>query len=279
VANYIPFLGKQFQPIDDFEGFSSFEMDGLLYYTFDEEKSPLRLNLNLTESEFHQMKFYAHMINYLVMLKELQPLKLTKLGNLPRRFCRDLYDSGVKDEDIWTRGDHPINQERDSTYIHVLSLLIKNIGLTKKRVGKLTLTQKGEKFLDNQDHPTLFQAMFQQFTRRFNWGYMDGYPESWIIQGGFAFSIFLLQRYGDVARPPEFYSEKFLKAFPMATKEFKDSYVTREKHFARAYTLRTFKRFLEWFGLVETSKDEHSITVLTIRKKPLIDKIFEWSNF
>jgi len=279
VADYIPFLGKNFQPIDDFEGFSSFEMDGLLYYTYDEEKSPLRLNLNLSESEFLQLKFYAHMNEYIGMLKDFQPLKLTKLGNLPRKFCRDLYDSGVKDKDLWARRGHPINQERDSTYIHALSLLVKDIGLTKKRVGKLTLTLKGEKHLNKEDHPILFQEMFRQFTRRFNWGYNDGYPESWIIQGGFAFSIFLLQRYGDVARPPEFYSEKFLKAFPMAVKEFKDSYVTREEHFARAYTLRTFKRFLEWFGLVKTSEDEHSLTVLTVKKKPLVDKIFEWSNF
>jgi len=129
---------------------------------------------------------FYDMICYLNILKDRQPLKLTPKGNLPRNFCRDLHDSGIKDEELPVMSSHPINVELDSMYIHVLNLFTRMLGLTRKRQGKISLTRKALERLQKQNTGDFFREVFSAYTKEFNWAYSDGYPESWIIQAGWA---------------------------------------------------------------------------------------------
>ncbi|MCH8927546.1 MAG: hypothetical protein IIB39_02385 [Candidatus Marinimicrobia bacterium] len=267
------FLKQNFPPPGGFERFSPHEMHGLIYTPFDEAQSPQRLNKDLNASQLDQIKIFSDIMMFTRMLEERQPLKLTQKGNLPKKFCVDLYDSGIKDEDLIALKGHPINREADSPYIFIIKLLTRNLGLTKKRYSRLSLTQKGEKTLTDPISVSLFCDLFVLYTQKYNWAYQDGYPESWIIQAGFGFSIFLVQMYGSKSRSTDFYSDKFLNAFPKALNDFKETeYQTGKRAYQNAYSLRTFSRFLKRFNLIKMSDKQ------TIRKRPLIDQLVGWKN-
>ena len=267
------FLEQNFPPPGGFERFSPHEMHGLIYTPFDEAQSPLRLNKNLDANLLNQIKFFSDLLLFTRMLEERQPLKLTQKGNLSRKFCVDLYDSGVKDEDLIALKGHPINREADSPYIFIIKLLARDLGLTKNKYNRLSLTQKGQKTLTDPISVNLFYDLFVLYTQKYNWAYQDGYPESWIIQAGFGFSIFLVQMYGSKSRSTDFYSDKFLNAFPKVLDDFKGTeYQTGKRAYQNAYSLRTFRRFLKRFSLIEMSDKR------TIRKRPLIDHLVEWRN-
>ena len=136
------FLKQNFPPPGGFERFSPHEMHGLIYTPFNETLSPLRLNKELNTNHLEQIKIFSDLMLYIQMLSERQPLKLTQKGNLPRKFCVDLYDAGVKDENLIALKGHPINKEADSPYIFIIKILTKKLRLTKKRYNRLSLTQK-----------------------------------------------------------------------------------------------------------------------------------------
>lgn len=265
------FLKQNFPPPGGFERFSPHEMHGLIYTPFNETLSPLRLNKELNTNHLEQIKIFSDLMLYIQMLSERQPLKLTQKGNLPRKFCVDLYDAGVKDENLIALKGHPINKEADSPYIFIIKILTKKLRLTKKRYNRLSLTQKGEKTLTDFNPRNLFHDLLLMYTQKYIWAYEDRYPESWIIQAGFGFSIFLVQMYGNKYRPTDFYSDKFVNAFPKALDDFKDTeYRTGKRAYQNAYSLRTFTRFLKRFNLIDMSDNQ------TIRKRPLIDHLVEW---
>lgn len=273
MSDITSFLDQNFPLTGGFERFSPHEMHGLIYTPFDEALSPLRLVKDLDANQLDQIKLFSDLLLFTRMLEERQPLKLTQIGNLPRKFCVDLYDSGIKDEDLIALKGHPINKEADSPYIFIIKLLARDLGLTKKRYNQLSLTQKGEKILTDPISVNLFYDLFVLYTQKYNWAYQDGYPESWIIQAGFGFSIFLVQMYGSKSRSTDFYSEKFINAFPKVIDNFEETrYRTGKRVSQDAYSLRTFRRFLKRFSLIDMSDKR------TIRKRPSIDHIVRWRN-
>ena len=267
-------------PLDDFEGFSPHEMYGLIYFTYDEEKSPMILNVEIDDQQISQIKFINDIIQYLGKLREQQPLKLTQKGNLPRKLCRELCDLDYFEDEstknYYTK--HPIMREDDSHYIHLINVFTRLLGFTRKKHGKLLLTKKCENYLDSISSSEFYTFLFKTFTRKFNWGYPDFYPESWILQSGFGFSIYLVQKYGDKSREKNFYSGKYIRAFPSLIKDFPDTkYSTSEKDFQRCYHLRVFERFLKRFGLIEIEeKGDFLSKSHFITKTDLIDKVIKW---
>ncbi len=122
------------------------------------------------------------------------------------------------------------------------------MGIIKKRNNKLSLTQKGKKLLENDSQLT--ELLFTTFCRKFNWVYFDGYDiEQW-GQLGFGFSLVLLRKYGGLKREGNFYAEKYFNAFPnlLDFHPFSENIQRRAYH---CYLLRTFERFLAYFGFVE----------------------------
>ena len=264
-------------PVDDFEGFTAYEMHGLLYFPFDEKKSPLSLNTEVESKLISKSSFYNHIIKYLEHLRENQPLKLTQKGNLPRKFCRELFDMGlIEGEMIISRNQ--ITREHDSLYIHAINVFTRLAGLTKKINWKISLTKKSVHFTDNKVPCEIYNYLFKKYVTKFNWGYSDGYPQSWIIQGSFGFTIFLVQKYGNDARNIEFYSDKFLRAFPSAIQDYHGNIVfSAEEKFQNCYYLRVFKRFLKRFGLVNlVCTGDLLLRKTTITKTELIDPVINW---
>ena len=113
-----------------------------------------------------------------------------------------------------------------------------------------------------------------------------------IGQIGFAFSLILLSKYGDIEREDAFYSEKYFSAFPDLIEKINPPYYRPIEIIAKnCYSVRTFDRFLGYLGLVNIRpKDRWNIEKF-IKKTELFDKfikillhndihkITRWHNF
>jgi hypothetical protein len=258
----------------DFDNFSPYEMDRILYHPFSED-CPFHLGEDL--GDLDDVPLLNHMMVYLEYMKENSPLKLTQKGNLPLSFCRYLVDKGLMEGRILS--NLHLNSEEDIAYLTFMKMITWKMGLVSKRYNRFSLSGKGKKFLKLDDGER-YRMLFKYMTTVFNWGYFDWYPYSWIVQGGFAFSIFLFQKYGDEKRPPEFYSMKFRIAFPGLYRDF-DEWRGPDPimGYERAYNTRVIERFLNRMGLVEVEyDDENRYDPVSVRKKPLIDRVIGWDR-
>lgn len=87
-------------PIDDFEGFSSADMNYLVYETFSSD-SPLQIKKNIPDNILDQISFLMQIEYLLHKINDLDELKLTAKGYLPTTLVKEIYDLGlIKDEAI-----------------------------------------------------------------------------------------------------------------------------------------------------------------------------------
>ncbi|MDN3494219.1 hypothetical protein [Winogradskyella bathintestinalis] len=245
---------KNNEPVADFEGYSPNEMQIILYNTFD-SKSPIQiLNANHNTYQnvpiFNQVKFLFNLIN------EQKELKLTNKGFLPTKIVAKLYGKGFLKDYFIENGISKLYKESDVPTINLAKILVELSTLVKKRNNKLTLTKKGIEQINNDN--LLFRNIFETFTEKFNWSYFDGFSNEEIAQSGFGFTLILLDKYGKEYRNPEFYADKYLKAFDFKSKNPELEFADNPK---RTYIIRTFERFLDYFGFTEYDKNEKNLKV------------------
>jgi hypothetical protein len=132
------------------------------------------------------------------------------------------------------------------------------------------------KLLDTNNRLQIFRKFFQAFTEKFLWSYNDLYPEQPIGQLGWAFSVIMLEKYGDQPHTVDFYADKYLNAFPMFIIFFQPSYSTPEEQFFSCYGIRSFYRFFLWFGFVTVDKQKKYLDIETdkFKRTDLVKNIF-----
>jgi len=251
-----------------FEGYSSIEMEHILYDTFG-DKSPIQLQ-HLTENEYNTIPMLRQ-IKYLVnLIAETGELKLTAKGYLPTKVVSDIYNQGfIRDEYIET-GFMKLYKETDCSVISLTRILIVMAGIVKKRKNKLSLTKSGEKTIT--DNYKLLRLILETMGHQFNWAYFDLYGSNSIGQLGYGFSLMLLHKYGDEKRLDGFYADKYFTAFPdllapLPPEAYKNEY-------AGCYALRTFERFLSYFGVIEYKRNR-KVSETMVQKTPLFDKLIK----
>lgn len=241
--------------IPDFEGYSPFEMHHILHFTF-EPNSPIILQ-KLADSDFFKCPMFNMVKYYLDLVKNLGEIKLTAKGFLPTKIVQEIYNQGFIEEYQFSSGISKLYKETDSLSVNLTRLLAELAGLTKKRNGKLSLTKAGEKMASNNQE--LFGLIFKTMTQKFSWAFYDGYKDQQIGQFGFGFSLILLSKYGAEKRLDNFYSDKYLKAFPQFLESITPTYGTAEEYASQCYSVRTFQRFLSFFGLIEIEKQGNGL--------------------
>ena len=230
----------------DFEGYSPSEMHQILYFPFTND-SPLKLQ-KLSEADYNKIPM-LNQVKYLTdLIKKNKEIKLTKKGFLPTKIVSDLFNQGFMKDDFIEKGITKLYKETDSITINLPRILLELAGLTKKRNGKLSLTKSSQKILG--DNEELLQLIFSTFTNKFNWAYYDGYEDDRIGQLGYGFSLILLSKYGQEKHRDSFYAEKYFRAFPQLMSTVEPEYNTPEKYASNCYSIRTFDRFLDYFGLI-----------------------------
>jgi hypothetical protein len=256
--------------LPEFEGYSPEEMRMILYDTFG-ERSPLHLNALTTEDYRHSPMF--NQVRYLAeIIIRSGELKLTAKGYLPPKIVEELYTQGFLKEELIEYKMTTVFREFDLKTIELARILLELSGIIKKRHGKLSPTKAAEKVLAD-DH-ACFRRIFTTYTDTFYWPYLDGYTENDIGKLGYGFSLILLSKYGGIKRSENFYSDRYFRAFPqlLATVP-KPIYGSAKDDARHAYILRTFTRFLFYFGLVSLTEGKKYIEDLKIQKTDLFGRL------
>ena len=258
--------------IPEFEGYSPIDMQYILYDTFG-EKSPIQL-LKLSELNYNNIPI-LNQIKYLLQLIDKKgELKLTTKGYLPTKVVSEIYNQKFIKDEMIESGISKLYKETDSMSINLTRILSELSGTVKKRNKKLSLTKKGKAELNNNHK--LLKSIFKAFGTKFNWAYFDGYGDNQIGQLGFGFSLILISKYGSEKKPDYFYSNKYLSAFPMLIEQVEPSqFETNEKHASECYSLRTFDRFLNYFGLIKIESENKWDSEKFIMKTELYDKLIK----
>ncbi len=259
--------------IPEFEGYSPTEMLFVVYDPFG-DNSPLQL-LELSNADYSQIPIFNQIRYLLQLINESEELKLTAKSFLPPKIVADIYNQKFIKEELIESGVSKLYRESASKSINLTRILLELSGLVKKRNKKLSLTPKGKEALNK--HYKLLRSIVITFGTKFNWAYYDGCGQNDIGQLGFGFSLILLNKYGSEKRPESFYGKKYLKAFPSLLEQIKPSryYTTKEEEFYQCYSLRTFKRFLSYFGLIEIDAGDKWDAEKFIKKTVLFDKLIK----
>ncbi len=260
------------QGLPDFEGYSPIEMQFILYDTFG-NNSPIQL-LELCDADFKKTPLLNQIKYLLQLINDNGELKLTAKGFLPTKIVSEIYNQKFIKDEMIESGISKLYKETDSNSINLTRILLELSGLLKKRNKKLSLTKKGKS--EFNDNYKLLKSILKAFGTKFNWAYYDGYGDNEIGQLGFGFSLILLSKYGSEKQLDSFYAEKYLSAFPMLIEQIESSrFNTREKQAYKCYSLRTFDRFLDYFGLIEIESENKWDSDKFIKKTELFDKLIK----
>lgn len=236
-------------PRADFDGLSPLDMHSLLYLLFQKD-SVVQFVDEVPEEVWQGMPFFQLFLEYLQRIDTAGTIKLTKIGNLPRKLCHELYGLGLIKEEMLERGLYKLSKESDSIVIQNLKILGFLSGITKKRHGKLSLTAKGKKLLDSAQPYNLFKVLFPINAIKFNLGFHDGYEDQFAVQSVIGYTLYLLVKYGAEEREFDFYVQKNLEAFPQLLDSFISEWSTPQVKYKRCYLIRIFERFLCFYDLV-----------------------------
>ncbi len=267
-------------PDDNYCGLSPNQVHYLYYDTFDENSS-LQFNTAIDNSVLDQIPFFRLAEALLHIIKREQKLKLTASGALTKKVLDELYSHKFIPEyyiDYFIEKGIS-KQIRDDKCISLRcsSDVVQNSGLVEKVSGKLLLTELGTRLSEPKNRLELFYCIFLTFTQRINWSDNDHYTEDAVGQLGWAYSLYLLIKFGDEERTIDFYGEKYLIAFPDFINCFPtDDHHTSKELYLHCYGVRTLDRFFEWFGFVTINQKKKFMErhFETFTSSELLSKIF-----
>ena len=238
----------------------------------------VRLRADVPDDVLDQVPFLRLTEAFLRVLQREAPLRLTPLGALPRKYLRELYALGFIREEGLETGLFTLSREIDSLALTTLHQTTRLAGLARLVRGQLLLTKTGGQLVDPAQRPALWALVLDTFTRRFPWASHDGYPSETVGQTGWAYSVYLLARFGQQPHPVHFYAAHYQRAFPFVLAEFTDpAYRTPLEQLAHCYGVRTFERGLNWLGLLDAEPQPvglHEPDQL-VTASPLLAQLFD----
>lgn len=264
-------------PVADFDNLSPNNFHYIVYDTYN-ENSPVHFRNKIDNDTIDKVSLFRVAEDLIRIIEREKFIKLTPLGALPKKIVVELYDKKyIYDEHIES-GITKLWKESDCIAIMNAKIVIEIAGITKRINGKMALTKKGISFLKSENRQIFFELFISTFADKFNWGFNDNYPEKPIGQIGWTFTIYLLNKYGSKFRSESFYADKYSKAFPDFLNEFEpNEFATQKEQFANCYGVRTFHRFLEWFGIIQTDRGNEKkwSEELNLKSTDILTKIFE----
>ena len=262
-------------PVSEFEELSPSNVHYLIYDTYS-ENSPVNYQKVIDNDTLDKVPLFRIAEDLLKIIEREEFLKLTSTGALPRKVVLELYEKKYLTDDFIESGLYKLNREENCIFIVSTKIVMDLAGITKKVHGKLSLTKKGTSYLMQVNRQEFFESFMSTFADKYNWGYHDGYPSNPFGQFGWTFTIYLLGKYGKDFQFDSFYAEKYINAFPHFLLEIKPDSRTPFEIFKRCYTLRSFERFLEWFGIVEIQSDVDRFNAknLEVKSTGILNKIF-----
>jgi hypothetical protein len=180
------------------------------------------------------MRQALHLMNEL----SEKEMKLTTQGYIPPKMVAELYELGSHS---WNTDWYKQKSEPKTEEVQVLRVVLKECGLIKTRIGKLSLTAKGKQLL--VDHNELLRTMILFLFWDYNTGWLDLFEDNEVGNLGRLYSLWLLHHYGEDWRNTGFYADEYSKAFPMLNAGY-------------AYEYRVFNRLFRFIGLCEINESD-----------------------
>lgn len=255
-----------------FEGLNTEELNCLISDPLN-VISPLKF-YNLKLEDLNKIPILKQVKIFGEIIERNKEIKLTTRGNLPIKIVKELYEKGpIKDEFVES-GISKIYKEEDCKIVHLTHLISQLIPIIKKNNNKISLSKNGDKLLNNDIE--LYPKLLNTLAQKFNLGYFDGFECENTGQIGLLFTLYLINKYGDKEQTPKFYCNKYKNIFP----ELYDQYIdfagrSKEESFESCYSLRSFERSLNYFGIIEIKKEPMS-NIKSIRKTNLFDKVVKF---
>lgn len=251
---------KNSMPEKDFEGLSPAQMSILLYELDNEDI----LQINDTLESIDEIPIVKSIFELIKLIDPEKGTKLTNTGNLPVKIVKEIYSKGIIKDKYIEAGITKLSKETDAESIHCTKIIGLLSGYLRITNNRIFVTKKGKNF--EKDRSKL-KKILNTFGSKFNLGYFDGYENSQIGQHDFKFSLYLLYKFGEKEREKNFYANKYFTAFPM-----NGDCNERNKS---CYTLRTFQRFFNYFGIIEQDKtwNDPNVKITNLFKKYITFKI------
>lgn len=248
--------------LNDFEGLSPRQMFAL-QRGFSSPESPIKLN-QLSEEDLEKSPLLMQVRFLMDKMKGGTDLKLTKTGALPIKIVKEVYDLGYLKNEWIEDGTFKLYKEADAPEISISRILLQISSLAKVRNGKLSLTKKGEQYVN--DGNFILMELLTVLCTKFNWGFYDGYDSGDIGRIHSFFILFLLKKYGNEKRPTDFYAERYFRAIP--------SLLTDRRSNFRCLATRAFDRYFFYFGFIDKER-EGIIGPIHVKTTDLLDKFIQ----
>jgi hypothetical protein len=238
-------------PIDDFDGLSASEFHNLFYNPYS-KNSIVYIQDDISKETLRQVPLFNIALDLINIINRDNFIKLTPKGFLPKKVLLELYEPRHITDFFVENGFSKVHRETDFIFFTNVKILLELSEITETVNDKIILTKKGKDFLNSEKELMFFETFLYAFTEMFIWNFNDGYPENEVGQRAWAYSIYLLSKYGNEYKPYSFYAKKYLDALPFDLDQFENIYAeSAEKNYFNCYEVRTFSRFMLWFGLAE----------------------------
>jgi len=267
---------KNAQPLPQFLGLSPEQMHRLLNFPFSQVSDMVVLNKDLSREKILEVPIVAEVVYFLKRLSEMQPLKATSKGNLPRAFVRELHDRFPEHKEFV----YPVKSEEEDPKLWALRHILEMCGWIKKSKQKFFLTKKGEVLNEKGFGTEEFYHLFQTYVQKFNWACRDLFVELEIIQQAFLFSCYLLYKKAKTYTKVEELANYFRQAFPVEMENPEEDFFLEDgiTFFNLCFYTRFIERFCAYFGLVTIQKKGKDFLDFDywIKTTPFFEEMFQW---
>ena len=270
IRSYTDKMNKSLQP--DFIGFSPDQMHRMINFPYEKTGDIIEFRLDIDPDELNEIPVVVQTNIFLKELADIEPAKATKKGNLPLKLVNAVHKKIETDKYFLSIN---VRSEVESC-VFKLRHFLKLCGYIKMIHNKFRLTQKGHKLLKNGFTMKDYLHLFKVYSKTLNWGALDRYPESWIVQGSFLFSLYILKSKAVKYIEAETMVDYFMEAFPSVLHEFRSYgktpfYNNSYDALFNCYELRLIEKFCEYSGLVDLKKKGNSFldTKVTAIRSPV----------
>lgn len=272
------------KPLRDYDGLSRSDMRYLVHNPFSKD-SPLSLRRDISNRILDQMRILRPFEVFLKRCSQTKYVRLTKKGFLPMALVKEVDDSLVRSKDyIFIFITEGLYSEKDSHTARMVRYISEKCGFLERQNNKLMFSPKWKEILLAGDRQRFFRSIFKGYTQCFDWINVVYNDNPNTGQEGFAYTLYLLSKYGKSFKPLSFYTNKYFKAFPLKpeTKAIEDydltASIVESNHFGStntAFEIATFESFLVRFNLVNYQfvQKQNSDRKLMIKKSSTFDKV------
>jgi hypothetical protein len=257
-----------------FDGLSSSQIQ-LLFSNFLDDGCCLQLK-NVTEEVALEVPIYRQTRRLIEILKQDKEIKLTQTGRLPVKIVKELFELGEKS--YWEKQSYfKVTSEGDVGTIILLRAVLRAAKIIHVLKGKLLLTKNASPL--SMDTTKLLKIIIQILCTRINIAVADDYQNKEMGVEGIGYTLALLAKYGDKPHDFNFYTQKYITAFPRAVMSIEEDTFLGEEKFVVIYKHRTFSRIISNLGIVDWDTNSHfrEEGIVKIVKTPLFDKLFTFT--